>query len=81
MPAAALRGIGEQRLARLLALAVHALERRARQVDLAAHLDRVPAAPPRSASGIARIVRTLAVTSSPRTPSPRVAPRTRRPSS
>ncbi len=37
--------------------------------------------PPRSASGIARIVRTLAVTSSPREPSPRVAPRTSRPSS
>ena len=40
-----------------------------------------PAGPARSASGIARIVRTLAVTSSPRTPSPRVAPRTSRPSS
>ena len=40
----------------------------------------VPPGRPRSASGIARIVRTLAVTSSPRAPSPRVAPRTSRPS-
>ena len=39
----------------------------------------LPAGPARSVSGIARIVRTFAVTSSPRTPSPRVAPRTRRP--
>ena len=34
--------------------------------------------PPRSVSGIDLMVRTFAVTSSPRTPSPRVAPRTRR---
>ena len=40
-----------------------------------------PGGPRRSARGMARIVRTFAVTSSPRTPSPRVAPRTRRLSS
>ena len=36
---------------------------------------------PRSTSGTVLIVRTLGVTSSPRAPSPRVAPRTSRPSS
>ena len=71
--------VREQRLAGLLALVVHPLERRARQVHLAAHFESRAGGPPRSASGIARIVRTFAVTSSPRTPSPRVAPRTSRP--
>ena len=82
----------EQRLARLFALGVHPLEGLARQVHLAAHLDaaagrrcrrrsvRIRRAS-RSRSGIARMVRTLGVTSSPRTPSPRVAPRTSTPSS
>jgi len=40
----------------------------------------LPRGPPRSRSGIERIVRTFAVTSSPRAPSPRVAPRSSRPS-
>ena len=40
----------------------------------------VPAGASRSASGMGRMVRTLDVTSSPRVPSPRVAPRARRPS-
>ena len=66
MPAAALRGLANSGSPGVLALAVHALERRARQVDLAAHFDARPSGPPRSASGIARIVRTFAVTSSPR---------------
>ena len=73
--------VGEQRLAGLLALAVRPLERRPRQEHLAAHLDPARRAVLAARSGIARMVRTLAVTSSPRVPSPRVAPRTSTPSS
>ena len=73
--------VREERLAFVLALLVDALERGARQVDLAADLDGARPTSVRNDSGIARIVRTFAVTSSPRMPSPRVAPRTRRPSS
>ena len=61
---------------------VEAHEALEREVDLAPHLDHGTAArPPSIRSGIASIVRRLAVTSSPRSPSPRVAPRTSAPSS
>ena len=46
-----------------------------------ADLTVLPAGAPESVSGMDRMVRTLAVTSSPRSPSPRVAPRTSTPSS
>ena len=39
MPAAALRGLANGRLVRVFPLLVHAFEGRARQVDLAAHLE------------------------------------------
>ena len=71
--------VGEQRLA----LRPRARGSCARTTRAAGRPRREPrcgrAGPSRSASGIARIVRTFAVTSSPRTPSPRVAPRTSRP--
>ena len=58
------------------ARSLSSLEGRAREVDLAAHLDQL-AARRRSRSGIASIVRRFRVTSSPIRPSPRVAPRTK----
>ena len=80
-PGGGVAGIGERRLVVVLALAVDALELAARQIDLAANLDAARPGRRAARSGCARIVRTLDVTSSPRTPSPRVTPRTSRPSS
>ena len=65
----------------LEALLVEPLERRERQVDLAAHLDeRRRLSPPAGAAAAPSIVRRFAVTSSPTSPSPRVAPRASTPS-
>ncbi len=71
----------DQHLAAALArLGVVFLERGARHVDLAAHFEHArPAFCRCRRSGIALIVRRFAVTSSPVSPSPRVAPRTSTP--
>ena len=70
-------GVGERLLAGLDDGAVHALELGGRHVDFAADFeharDRDISCCSWSVSGIARIVRTFWVTSSPRWPSPRVA--------
>ena len=74
--------VHERRQALLGALLVEAREGAPRQVDLAAHLDQRRRRRRRGSqrSGIARTVRRLAVTSSPTSPSPRVAPRAKTPS-
>jgi hypothetical protein len=78
--------VRKQRLALLGALAVDALELVDAQVHLAAHFHHArgrveQVCPVCRRSGIWRTVRRLGVTTSPRTPSPRVAPTVKMPSS
>ena len=77
MPAVALRGLAKVERPSDGALLVELGEARAREVDLAADLDQLRASS--IVCGIALIVFRFGVTSSPITPSPRVAPRTNSP--
>ena len=84
-PAAALRGLANDRLAGLGHRLVEPLEGLDGQEHLAAHLDQRRAPGTRrcrsAGAGTESIVLTLGVTSSPVRPSPRVSARTSRPSS
>ena len=80
-PAAELRGLAKICLPGRPLPLVERQEGGLGHVDLAAHLADLGHPAPRSCCGMSASVRTLAVTSSPSVPSPRVAPRTSAPPS